>query len=390
MKPFCLLVFMAADSDMDEVHDDDLREMMRVGSGPSLVVAVEVDRRGAFSFEKETDRKRLRSVRLVVEPNRLSMVEDLGETNTGDPQVLERFLKWGMSAFEAQRYGLVIWNHGGGVKDEDIYQRLGGPMKRPLFGQPKLGLQVRWVARDDTSRDFLDMIELKKALSGHRRLDFIGFDACLMSMFEVAYQLREATDYVVGSQENEPKEGWPYAEVLAHLASAADVPTRDVTGSLVAAYIQRMVERGERATQSAISTDCLEDVAQAIDALAQGILEAFDTIELEMRRLIPHRLQRFRDRDYVDVLHFARICEGFGHSGIRSSSERLRAALRRAVTANLATGEKLEEAHGLSILFPAEALEGQVLQMYQRLDFVRRYPHWLNLIQTFYGGTVTM
>ena len=83
------------------------------------------------------------------------------------------------------------------------------------------------IAFDDTSRDFLDNVELKRVLAEVKRrtgrtFDVLGFDACLMNMIEVAYQLKGTAQVVVGSEELEPGEGWPYHRVLETLSP----PTR--------------------------------------------------------------------------------------------------------------------------------------------------------------------
>ena len=38
-------------------------------------------------------------------------------------------------------------------------------------------------------------------------LEAILFDACLMAMVEVAYEMQDAADYMVASEENEPGDG---------------------------------------------------------------------------------------------------------------------------------------------------------------------------------------
>ena len=85
-------------------------------------------------------------------------------------------------------------------------------------------IKERGIAYDDQAQDFLDNIELKKVLANIRKklkrnIDILGMDACLMSMVEVAYQMRDAVDYSVGSEESEPNEGWPYDRILKALAA---------------------------------------------------------------------------------------------------------------------------------------------------------------------------
>ena len=146
-----------------------------------------------------------------------------------------------------------IWNHGSGIDDTDIYRgrrRHGargaaGGTARPTRGSPgersraviagrcsarpvAQATHDRAIAFDDTSRDFLDNVELKKVLAEVKRqtgrdIDVLGFDACLMNMIEIAYQLRGTAQVVVGSEELEPGDGWPYDRVLETLAATPTI-----------------------------------------------------------------------------------------------------------------------------------------------------------------------
>src|ERR1700681_4764617 len=75
-------------------------------------------------------------------------------------------------------------------------------------------VRSRAIAFDDQAKDFLDNMELKRALGEMKKLlgrplDIIGFDACLMAMLEVNYQIMATARYAVGSEEEEPGNGWP-------------------------------------------------------------------------------------------------------------------------------------------------------------------------------------
>jgi len=48
-------------------------------------------------------------------------VQKPGESNSGSLDALIDFIKWGIKNYPAERYALILWNHGGGWADEDIY-----------------------------------------------------------------------------------------------------------------------------------------------------------------------------------------------------------------------------------------------------------------------------
>ena len=44
-------------------------------------------------------------------------------------------------------------------------------------------------------------------------------DACLVMMVELAWQLRDSLEILVGSEIEEPNDGWPYGEIIAFLTA---------------------------------------------------------------------------------------------------------------------------------------------------------------------------
>ena len=65
------------------------------------------------------------------------VVEDLGETNTGDPSVLKSFIQWGIDNYPANRYLLIVWNHGNGWSDDNVYRMARSQMKHPVAGEDR-------------------------------------------------------------------------------------------------------------------------------------------------------------------------------------------------------------------------------------------------------------
>jgi len=100
---------------------------------------------------------------------------DMGEVNMGDPQTLVSFAKWAMRNWPADHYYLAIDNHGGGVSG---------------------------IAWDDTNNhDQITNDELHAALkeitdNGNTPIDVFAYEACLMGMFENAYDVHQFTRYV--------------------------------------------------------------------------------------------------------------------------------------------------------------------------------------------------
>ncbi|HRH79480.1 MAG TPA: clostripain-related cysteine peptidase [Thiobacillaceae bacterium] len=128
MRDFTVLVFMAADNDLgrDSFAARDIHEMEKYGSDDRVAIAIQVDRYGGG-----TNGTALRG-QIIQNPNwqkrpieNVSTLVDIGETDTGHPDVLKDFIVWGATEFPAKHTILVIWAHGTGWRAEVINDAVG-------------------------------------------------------------------------------------------------------------------------------------------------------------------------------------------------------------------------------------------------------------------------
>ena len=108
------------------------------------------------------------------------LVDNAGTGSMVDPETLISFIEWGVDNFEANRYQLIFWDHGGGSVSGYGYDT-----KYPRLGSMAL-------AKIDRALTTADV-----------QFDFIGFDACLMANTETALMLTEHADYLIASEEAE-------------------------------------------------------------------------------------------------------------------------------------------------------------------------------------------
>ncbi len=100
-KAWTVLVYLGGDNDLDAAGADDLDEMKSVGSTDDVDVVAQFDRAGETG---RTHRYHLRNGTTLAQDR----VGSLGETNTGDPAVLEDFLLWGAGTFPSERTLVVL------------------------------------------------------------------------------------------------------------------------------------------------------------------------------------------------------------------------------------------------------------------------------------------
>jgi hypothetical protein len=356
------MVYLAGDNNLEAYGERDLMAMKSVGSTTDVNIVAEFD----CMSDSITRRYYLTRNR----PLTGDVVAELEDTNSGDPQVLLDFVRWALGEYPADRTALILWNHGTGWKDEDLYAlgtELGladDEMARSLIrnvGRRRLGralfassikrvlrhpAAVRAILFDDTSRDFLDSQELKVVLDaivadrGGERLDIVGFDACLMNMIEVAGQVDHAFDHMVGSQEIEPADGWPYDRLLAPLVAAPAMSAGAWSEQIVAAYGEeyRVKPAGFAVTQSALRLRQLPALVAAVDSLAEVLLvnlghPGFVTGVLMGAMRGAHA---FSDQDAVDLGDFGReIGEREGADAVGDAVRGLLQALSSFVTCSV-------------------------------------------------------
>ena len=107
--------------------------------------------------------------------------------------------------YQADSYGLVYWSHGDGW------------LPYPL------GANTRWVGQDIGNGDKrMNISEFVEILETAPHFDFILFDACFMQSVEVAYELRDYTDYCIGSPTEIPGPGASYDELVPAMFFSED------------------------------------------------------------------------------------------------------------------------------------------------------------------------
>jgi clostripain len=180
----------------------------------------------------------------------------LGEKNTGDPNTLVEFLNTAKAAAPANKYGLIMWNHGGG--------EIGG------FNIDNEG------NRSNTTADRLYTNELVTALNtvktGGLNLDLLAFDSCLMGMTEVAYALSAYAKVFVASQESEGDTGYDYTTAFsALLGDPSQVTANDLANSLITSYQQQyQSDRRNWDTLSATDTSKLAAFTTALKSFTDN------------------------------------------------------------------------------------------------------------------------
>ncbi|HSN77273.1 MAG TPA: clostripain-related cysteine peptidase [Anaerolineae bacterium] len=369
----------------------DIAEVETVGTTDQVAILAQFDTLPSKDpLAKELGTEAGGTYRLEIHKGRTALeniVEVMADVNTGDPAELARFIVWGMDRCPAKRTMLVLWNHGLGWKDDDIYAKVRGMSRSAAQGRNARGSNAamfrstaqsinrrasrtrssdaRAILCDDTSMDFLTNVEMSQALrvaefaadeadavavfsdkprldqmmswgneGARRHLSIIGMDACLMAMIEVQYQVRKFADVMVASQEVEPMHGWPYDKILAELAARPTLSPHELSTLIVDRFVESYVSDSRRrpdVTQSAIDLSRLGEAADLIQSFARSLGKEFsDDLFLEKaykdaRDKAPRDGYAFEDPEYVDLVSLLDAMIK-GYRGDHSASRTVEAA----------------------------------------------------------------
>lgn len=250
-----IMVYMAADNDLESAAIEDLNEMENGLLSQEITVLALVDRstdydetNGNWSDTRlfkisydENDDTQIISQRLSCPPLGLTVETDQ-ELDMGNSTVLEKFIDFGKEAFPAEHYALIMWGHGTGWRGQEN----------------NTGNKARAFAVDDRSGTCMKLTDFATAIS-NKGLDVIGFDTCFGITMETICETKNASSYIVGTPGLSPNSGWNYKSFLSKFGNTS-LETEDFTESLLSTQNQ---------TTSCIKNSEIEHLRTAFDDFAR-------------------------------------------------------------------------------------------------------------------------
>ena len=293
-----------------------------------------------------------------------------GEQNSGDPNVLKEFLRWGVEKYPANHYAVILSNHGNGVFHRSVDS---ADIERE-------GEAICW---DDTTSDYIDILELKYALTEMvnttgGKIDFLGFDACLMGMVEVAFEMSGYANIMVASEDVE-QVAWNYLSFLPQLQLS---PSGTSANSMAANILQEFSARNESNslayTLGYFDLSKISEFNTALDQFAGALIDNFDDYDGEIKdaRETTNYFAKIEDHpeivpryDYRDFKQFAEEMEAHGNADISTASQNVITAYD-ALVLGFDRSDDYDQANGLSIWLPdADYFNKYVNNVYNRTKF---------------------
>lgn len=150
----------------------------------------------------------------------------------------------------AKSYGLVLWSHASGWLEDGIDDS--------FAAEP--GISTLSFGSDFGSK--MNVTTLARVLGRHN-FEYVYFDACYMATVEVAYELRHAVKYIVGSPSELPAAGMPYDQNVSALIAAAPDGLVQAATNTFNYYNGQKAPDDRTCTISVIRTSALDGLAVA-------------------------------------------------------------------------------------------------------------------------------
>ena len=150
--------------------------------------------------------------------NGYTLIEEAPLQNMASADTLSDFLSWGKKTYPAEKYMLVLWDHGGGSVTGLIVDEL-----------------------HDNAVMSLDELQRGLEQSGVQ-LEALLLDTCLMATLETAQAAQSTTHYMIASQESVPGQGTDYKSWLQKLYDDPDCDGQRFGRKLCDAVQQKYAE----------------------------------------------------------------------------------------------------------------------------------------------------
>jgi hypothetical protein len=397
---FVLIEMFGGDNNLSAFVYQDLQEMAAGIRGSKIAICGLADLAGKPAAVVE-----------VTPDNGIQMIESWGEIDTGDPDVLRKFVSRALVTYPNARKAIGFWDHGTGTFDEtDASEKLlarqvnsvsraersrSFPARRLFFPKDRLveDPDTRAMLHDDTNGGVLTNLEAGYMLAAAfndagqtEPIDLIFSDTCLNGMIEVLEELGGYAKCMVASPELEPGDGWDYEKWMSAMAKSPPATAEDWGSTAVSAFkmCYEPYPKKYPCTLGAFRS------THGMTVAFKGLLDAarkeggFETFFfLDHAR---SRSQGFAQRDTLDLRDFAVRVHEVAQStkpAMTAAAKTLMQAYDEACVSNCRLGPTVPNCNGLAFWFPSSrTMLNRDIKTYERLKFAKQ-TGWADFLKEF-------
>ena len=333
LKEWTIMVFVNGKNNLEPYALTDVNEMEMIGSSDQVNVVAEVGRIAGYSnadgdwktarrylIKKDTDKTKITS----------PVVQEIAKVDMGDYKHLVEFANWAKTTYPAKKYMLVVWNHGAGW----IKSRGNGFDKG--------------ISYDDQTGNHITTPQLGMALKAIGKVDVYGSDACLMQMPEVDYEIKDYADYIIGSEETEPGDGYTYNLLLGPLVAKPTMTGAELGKLAVDAYADNYGTQDH--TQSLVLASAMNGL---INPINNFVAAAMATSEQALIKTAMGSTQSYAYAENKDLWHFLSLYSASTKDAkVKATAKALQDYLTGTLILHNRVNSTYSDSHGLSIYMP--------------------------------------
>ena len=339
----------------------DLQEILNAEISDKVNIIVETG--GTLRWRNNVIDNRTNQRYRLTNQGLILLEENLGKRSMVYPATLTDFIRYCKTNYPADRYLLVMWDHGGGS--------LSG------YGHDQ-----------HYPNDSMTLDEIAKAIKESGCIfDLIGFDACLMATLEAAIALEPYADYMIASEEVEPGMGWNYTGWITALSKNTSILTIELGKRLIDDYIKEVRSKIPQSQATLSLVDLAELKGTIPTALAEFatstnklIVEEKNYKVVSDARAGTKEFARSSRINQIDLIHFA---ENLGTKEAESFAKVLRGCIKYNRTT-----DNITHANGLSVFFPYSRLTklNSILETYEEIDMSEEYSECIKSFASVMAG----
>ncbi len=280
---------------------------------------------------------------MVLHGGKWNEIRDLGEKSLGRPDVLAQFIQEAADRYPATKYGLTLFDHGGGYQGG--YIDTGPPTEGLSIPEMRAGISAGMQA------------------AGIPRFDLLYHAACLMSSYETVSALAPLAKTMAGSEEimiSTPIPPGGYA-LLASNPSGAQVGAalNDDYGRFLEQLDKQATSENTRAlaAMSVIDGDRVRALDLAMEAFARAAqahaAEVAPAVTRARAKALEFVIALDPDQDSWDLVDLGDFLRNLGPlpKDVSIARDSVYAALRSSVSHQV-TGQATKQASGLNVYLP--------------------------------------
>ena len=377
-KDWTYMVYIMG-SDLESKHGSatsDIQEMLAAGSTNNVNIAITT---GGADKEGWKEIKRWE----VKDGQQMPIDYSTSNNNMADPSNVTDFINWASSTYPADKYVLVLWNHGSG------YQGYGSDENHKDSNGNSKSLKIS---------QFKSAIQSSSFISSGKKFEALGFDACLMASIEVHSAIHPFANHLISSEQLEPGNGWNYTPIIQALENKTATDGAQLGKVTVDGFLAQCQAVGaNQVTLSVIDASKVDGIIHAVEGMLSEVGEA-GIPDLQKARAKSEEYsstypadKACNNVDAVDILNLAENLKQT-NSKYTAVADAVINAVQSAVSYNKHDAQQ-PHANGLTMFLPYELFKGQdavttiVDQEYKPLEFSSTIKNYIiNYSQKAAGG----